>query len=420
MSKLNCVIAAPIDTYSGYGARSRDLVKSLIEKYPEWDIKILPQRWGNTREGFLTDHNQEQLLSYVVNRLEQSPDIWIQITIPSEFQPLGKFNIGVTAGIETTRADASWIEGCNRMSAVLVSSTHSKRVLEQSAYEIKSGVNTGKTIKLETPVEVLYEGIDPGLYRVLDKADPMFDLEQIVEKELILCVGHWLQGDTYQDRKNLGKTVKTFLETFKNKSNTPALLIKTQGATSSIMDRERILKKIDTIRKTVRGSLPNIYLLHGDLSDSEMNQLYNHPKVKGLISLSKGEGFGRPLLEFSFINKPIIASGWSGQMDFLDPKLTKLLSGTLEQVHPTAVVDKIILRDSQWFEPSSVEVGKAYVDLLKNYKANLIKAKKQGWQNRNNFTIESMSNLLKELLDKHMPPLAVKVDLKLPKLQKII
>lgn len=419
MSKLSCIIAAPVDTYSGYGARSRDFIKALIEVYKDWDIKVLPQRWGNTREGFLEDHNESILQSHLIPRLEQRPDIWMQITIPSEFQPLGKYNIGITAGIETDRADASWIEGCNRMTLVLVSSSHGKAVLEKSVYEVKTGGNLMNYIRLQTPVEVVYEGIDPALYTVSYRDTLHINLGDVVESEVLLCVGHWLQGDTYQDRKNIGLTVKTFLETFKNKKQAPALLIKTQGATSSIMDRDRLLKKVEAIRKTVRGSLPNIYILHGDLSDQEMNQLYNHPKIKAMISLTKGEGFGRPLLEFSFINKPIIASGWSGHVDFLDAKLTTLLPGTLEKVHQSAIVDKMIIKDSKWFEPQPSEIGKAYLDVFKNYKKHLINAKKLGYKNRNTFTLETMSILMKEVIDKYMPPLAVKVDLEIPKLQKL-
>jgi len=43
MNKLNCVVSCPADTYSGYGARSRDFLKALIEAKPEWDVKILSQ-----------------------------------------------------------------------------------------------------------------------------------------------------------------------------------------------------------------------------------------------------------------------------------------------------------------------------------------------------------------------------------------
>ena len=52
----------------------------------------------------------------------------------------------------------------------------------------------------------------------------------------------------------------------------------------------------------------------------EMNSIYNHSKVKAMVSLTKGEGFGRPLLEFSLSQKPLIVSGWSGHMDFLPPR----------------------------------------------------------------------------------------------------
>jgi glycosyltransferase involved in cell wall biosynthesis len=415
MSEYKVVISAPIDSYSGYGSRSRDIVKTLIKNYPEWDIRILSQRWGNTREGYLRDHNEIDLQQLIVPGITQSPDIWIQITIPSEFQPVGKYNIGITAGIETTRADISWVEGCNRMSLVLVSSKHSRDILLGSKYIEK----TGRAIEVTAPVEILFEGIDPTLYTVLEGDTQLFDLSSIPEKDLLLSVGHWLQGDIYQDRKNLGTTVKTFLETFKNKHGAPALLLKTQGATSSILDRDRILEKIDIIRKTVVGTLPNIYLLHGDLTDKEMNQLYNHSKVKAMVSLTKGEGFGRPLLEFSFVNKPIIASNWSGHLDFLDPNMTTLIPGTLQQVHPTAAVDRMIVRDSSWFTPNTPSISKAYVDLFKSYKKHIVNAKKLGYRNRTSYNIDKMGEKAKGLIDKYMTNLPVKIELELPKLENI-
>jgi hypothetical protein len=128
-TKKTCIISCPIDTYSGYGARSRDLAKALINLYPDWDIKLLSQRWGNTRFGYLLDHNESDLVSRLIGSFEGTPDVWIQITIPNEFKASGKYNIGITAGIETTVADYTWIQGCNRMNLVLVSSKHSKDVL---------------------------------------------------------------------------------------------------------------------------------------------------------------------------------------------------------------------------------------------------------------------------------------------------
>ena len=158
--KPTCIISCPIDTFSGYGARSRDFVKSLIEqKDSEWDIKIIPQRWGDCPWNFLL-HN-DPLKKRFVNQLNQQPDIWIQITVPNEFQPIGKYNIGITAGIETTIYPAEFLEGMNKMNLNLVSSNHSKNIAQQTQFEKKN--NQGQVIgvvKLEKPCEVLFEGLD--------------------------------------------------------------------------------------------------------------------------------------------------------------------------------------------------------------------------------------------------------------------
>ena len=352
MSKPTLVVSCPIDTYSGYGARSRDFVQSIID-LDKYDVKILPQRWGNTRFGYLQDHNNTSLTSKIITQLTQQPDIWIQITVPNEFQKVGKYNIGVTAGIETTLCDGTWLQGCNNMDLVLVSSEHAKKVFEESKYNMqdnRTGQITGY-IELQTKMEVLFEGADIEKYVPLTSPVNL-DLSDIEESFNYLVVGHWLPGDMGEDRKNIGYTIKAFLETFKNKpkGKRPGLILKVQaGSGTSIIDREAVLDKIDAIRRTVKGDLPNVYLLHGDMTDAEVNELYNHGKVKVMISLTKGEGFGRPLLEFSLVNKPIIATAWSGHLDFLDKEFVKYVGGTLTPVHPSAAVDKMILRESHWF-----------------------------------------------------------------------
>jgi len=420
MSKPTLVISCPIDTYSGYGARSRDFVQSIID-LDKYDVRILPQRWGNTRFGYLKDHKNESLASRIVSQLTQQPDIWVQITVPNEFQKVGKYNIGLTAGIETTLCDPSWIQGCNNMDLVLVSAQHAKKVFEESKFNMQDP-NTGQvtgTVELQTKVEVLFEGADIEKYLPLTTPTKL-DLSDIEEQFCFLTVGHWLPGEVGEDRKNIGYTVKTFLETFKNKKNAPALILKVQaGAGTSIMDREAVLDKIDAIRKTVKGNLPNIYLFHGDISDAEMNELYNHPKVKAMISLTKGEGFGRPLLEFSLVNKPIIVSAWSGHTDFLDKEFVKYVGGTLTQVHPSAAIEKMILKESAWFTPDASEVGRALKDIFEDYSKWKTAAKRQGHKSRTNFSYEKMRETVDTLQTKYIPEFPKQVQLKLPQLKKI-
>ena len=422
MSKPLLVVSCPIDTYSGYGARSRDFVQSIID-LDKYDVKILPQRWGNTRFGYLQDHNDTSLSPRIIPQLTQQPDVWIQITVPNEFQKVGKYNIGVTAGIETTLCDGSWVQGCNNMDLVLVSSEHGKKVFQESKFNVqdnRTGQVTGH-IQLQTKMEVLFEGADVNKYLPLTSPIKL-DLSDIEESFNYLVLGHWLPGEVGEDRKNIGYTIKAFLETFKNKpkGKRPGLILKVQaGSGTSIMDREAVLDKIDAIRKTVKGDLPNVYLLHGEMTDAEVNELYNHPKVKAMISLTKGEGFGRPLLEFSLVNKPIIASAWSGHVDFLDREFVSYVGGNLTNVHPSAAVDKMILRESQWFSADPIQVGRALKEVYDDYDKWKTKAKRQGHKSRTQFTYENMRDTLDRLLTQYIPEFPKQVQLKLPQLKKI-
>ncbi len=244
------VISCPIDTYSGYGARSRDLVKSIIE-LDKYDVKILPQRWGDCPWGFINDNPEWKFLEQhflLTPQLPKQPEIWAQLTVPNEFQPIGKFNIGFTAGIETTVAIPEWIEGCNRMNLVIVSSNHSAEVFKNSKFEKVNEQTKQKegVLQLEKPIEVLFEGADLTKYfemvdEELPDSDLVCDLDVLPESFAYLFVGHWMQGDLGEDRKNVGLLVKAFLEVFKNKRNAPALIMKSSGAGSSYLDRETIL-----------------------------------------------------------------------------------------------------------------------------------------------------------------------------------
>lgn len=427
--KQLCVISAPPDTYSGYGARSRDFIKAIYElKKDEWDIKILPQRWGSTPWGFLENNKEEWGwmidLLLLGNQLPKQPDVWFQITVPSEFQAVGKVNFGVTAGIETTVCDAAWIEGCNRMTAIFVSSKHAKQVLEASTFN-QVDQNTQqvlRSIKLEKPVEILFEGVDLNKYFYIAEdelleTDLVADLDTIEEDFCFLYVGHWLQGEFGEDRKNTSLLIKMFLETFKDKKNKPALILKTSHGGASIMDREEVLKKIDTIKSSVVGkSIPSIYLIHGDLDDADINDLYNHSKVKAFVSLTKGEGYGRPLAEFCLSKKPVIASGWSGHLDFLSPETSILVPGAITQVHPSAVSQGLILAEASWFSPDHAAASKALLDVFGNYAKYEVYGKRQGHKIKTEFSYDSMVLLLKTYLDAYVPK---QVQLVLPKLKKI-
>ena len=423
MKKL-CVVSCPIATRSGYGSRSRDLVRSLIEtKGEEWDIKILPQRWGNTPQNALTSEDTDLTSRLITGQMNQKPDVWMQITIPSEFQPVGHFNIGVSAVIETTNASAEFIEGCNRMDLTLVSSEHSKKTLQVTYDKIDD--NTKQKIgevKLTKPVEVLFEGFDPEIYNNKSEVHQSVKdvLSDVNESFAYLFVGHWLQGNIGHDRKNVGGMIHTFLNTFKNKKNKPALILKTSITAPGITNVHELRKRIEMIKGMIDSTnLPNIYILDGDLSDEEMNSLYNHPKVKAHVSFTRGEGFGRPLLESCVSGKPIIASNWSGHTDFLNSDFNFLVGGSLENVDPSSA-NKWILKESQWFTINYGEAAGVMKWVYDNYKKAVERSRKNRKYVKDNFTIDQMSSKLAEILDTYkVGDGPTQVGLKLPKLKKI-
>ena len=244
----------------------------------KYDIKVLPQRWGNTPWGFINDHPEwEFLIPHLLpagNQLPTKPKIWAQISVPNEFQPMGEYNIGFTAGIETTLCAPHWIEGLNRMDLNLVSSEHSKKVFEHSQFtkQDQNG-NDIEKIHLQKPIEVLFEGADLTKY-FPSKEKNNINLDHIKEKFAFLAMGHWMQGDLGEDRKNIALTIKVFYETFKNTLNPPALILKTSASGCSYLDRDNILIKINAIKESIEAdTLPNVYLLHGELSDKEINDI---------------------------------------------------------------------------------------------------------------------------------------------------
>ena len=413
-----CVVSCPIDTFSGYGARSRDFVKSLIElKDSEWDIKILPQRWGDCPWNFLSPDDPLRQ-RFVGNNLPKRPDIWMMITIPSEFQPVGHYNIGITAGIESTIFPGDFIEGMNKMDLNLVSSEHSKQVALSTQFEKKDN-NTQKIVgvlKLQKPIDVLFEGLDLDKYYKKPKKSNI--LKDVKEDFCFLFTGHWLPGAFGEDRKNTALLIRTFLETFNTSSKKkPALILKTNHVNYSLLDREAIIKQINKIKDQVSGNLPNVYLLHGEKTDEEMNQLNNDPKVKSFISFTKGEGFGRPLLEAAITGKPVITTNWSGHVDFIKPDYNILIGGELKNIHPSAA-NQWLLRESQWFNIDVNVARKAIKDVFKNYKRYIESSRKQTQYLKDNFSFTEMVKKLNLLLPT-VEPAPQQQPLNLPKLKKI-
>jgi hypothetical protein len=434
MDKPIIILQGPVATMSGYGVMSRAIGRNIIE-LDRYDVKVVSLRWGETPMTALGEDNPYDFeiikrITGVPMQLPRQPELLMQISVPNEFQNLAKYNIGYTAMIETTAISHEWVEGLNRMDVNLALSMHGKRVAEGTVVEKKNqmGQLIG-TMKVEKPVEVLPTPVDTDVFKKISyeqiPSTVKAKLDDIPEQFCFLFVGHWLKGGIGEDRKNVGLLVKLFCDTFKNKSPNmrPALILKTSGASFSLLDREDILNKVAQIRASIENA-PNVYVLHGHLTDVEMNGVYNHPKVKCHISFTKGEGQGIPLLEACMSVKPIIASGWSGHLDFLNVTDAILVGGELRNIEGGAVWPGVIIPESQWFNIDHQMATKAMYNVWKNPSMFFDGAYRLAKKNRAEFSYEAIKKKTADFLDAYVPRFAAPVPLqlpplKLPTLQKI-
>ncbi len=427
MKKIDLLFIGPVGSHSGYGAHARDIVLGLI-KSDKYDVKIIPTLWGMTPSNYLnpTVPNHKLIIdSLYLQQLQKQPDILVQLGLPTEFNPIGKYNIGITAGVETDRCSSDFITGMNRMNMVLVPSNFVKNVFLNTKFDKINSMTkqVEGLLYCTTPIEVLFEGADIDIYiKNTDIHKSVNDeLSTIPETFVFLFVGHWLPGSIGNDRKDLGMLIHTFFNTFKNHPDAPALVLKTSRGVYSSSDREDVLQRIDSIRNSFKdvNSLPNVYLLHGELTDNEMNSLYNHPKVKVHISFTHGEGFGRPILEASLSGKPIIVPAWSGHLDFLKPEFSTLMSGKMIQLDQSALMGNILIEGSHWFQTDYNYASQVMKDIKRNYKLYAEKAIKQKNYSRDNFSLDKMHEKLNEIFDKYIPEIPTEMQIQLPQLDVI-
>jgi glycosyltransferase involved in cell wall biosynthesis len=337
------LLKGPLLTRSGYGEQSRFALRSLRSREDLFDIYIQPLQWGHT--SWLNIESDER--SWIDNTIEKTIgyiqqggqfDIALQVTIPNEWEALAPINVGYTAGIETTKVAPQWIEKGNLVDKIIVVSTHSKQVYENTSYE---AVNEQTEQKVEF---TLNKTIDVVNYPVkLYDELPALDLELDYDFNFLAVA-------QFGPRKNIPNTIKWFVEEFKDEE--VGLVVKSNIAKNCLMDREQLFADMRGFMSQLGEHKCKVYLLHGDMTDEEMHSLYRHPKIDALVALPHGEGFGLPIFEAAYSGLPVVATGWSGQLDFLvDEKNQEHfynVSFDIQPVQENVVWDGVIVQDSMW------------------------------------------------------------------------
>jgi hypothetical protein len=361
---MNTVLYAPIFSRSGYGDHSREILEYLtLNESIKSNLKVVPTSWGKNPN---TDDNSdfiEKIRSkiYSVNEIQDKIDLYIQIGMPNEFKPLGFYNIGITAGAECNRVSQSYIENSNLMDCLIVPSEFTKQTFIDSVYLS----NKNESIKITNAIHVISEFADTKFYyKNNTNNNTLKYISGIKEDFCFLFNGQWnSSSENDGGRKNIKSLIDTFVKTFSNEVSQPALILKTQ-TTSFCKKEEYILTEYinDILRNIKTKSKPSVYLLFGNLNTKELSDLYNHEKVKCFVTHSRGEGFGRPILESCLASLPVIAPKFGGYLDFLN--CDTLVNGELVDVNKT---NTIFCENSKWFEINEAESSNKMKDVFLNY-----------------------------------------------------
>lgn len=334
---------APSLTQSGYGVHARQIARWLLNR-PDFDVKFSTLPWGDT-PWLISGELHDGLVGEIMKRSVKSDfkaDIAVQLQLPNEWNvDLAPVNIGITAGVETDRCNPDWVTACNKMSAVIVPSQHAKMSL----------VNSGN---IQKPLFVI-----PEAYSDAIKNSELPELPQFSTPFNFLIFGQLTGNNPENDRKNIFYTIKWLCETFKDDPEV-GIVIKTNAGRNTLIDRSMTRGLITAVTNESRkgSAFPKIHLLHGDMSENEVAALYKHPQIKALVSLTRGEGYGLPILEAAASGLPVIATGWSGHLDFLKHGKYVSVYYQLGEVHPSRIDNKIFMQGSRWANPSEEDFKK--------------------------------------------------------------
>jgi hypothetical protein len=341
--KKKIFVKGPVLSQSGYGEQARFALRALKSREDLFDIYVQPIKWGRT--GWVWEQSEfrewmDERITDTQIQLQQKtlqPDISLQISIPNEFEKLCPVNIGYTAGIETTKCSPQWLVKCNDMDKVLVVSNHAKTSIADTVAQA-TNQQTGEVVpyKCSTPIEVVWE------------TTPRHEPEEIESLNLEF-EDNFLMVSQLGPRKNFENSLTWWVEEFVDQE--VGLIVKTNFKNNSVGDFVQVESHISSLLSKYKNRKCKVYLLHGDLTSGQMTGLYRHPKVKALINISHGEGFGLPLFEAAREGLPIIATGWSGQLDFLHHEgkdYFQSVDYSLQPVQPQAHWQGVIEADSMW------------------------------------------------------------------------
>lgn len=388
------IVQGPALSRSGYGEMARFAIASLKNR-EDVDLHVINTQWGGN--GNIIEQSEDiEYINSLIKKTSQilqqnnnkiSIDISIQVSIPNEWKKIAPINIGYTAGIETNLISPAWLEPSNQMNKIIVISEHAKTSFIDTLF----GNKQGQQFRVTTPVETVHFPIKEN------KSDKQLELNLKYDFNF-LSVCQW------GPRKNLEQTIVGFIEEFKDEQ--VGLVLKVNGVNDSIIDRFNCEQRLENILSNYSDRKCSIHLLHGSMTEREINSLYTNPKIKAVVSTSHGEGFGFPLFEAMYNELPVIATNWSGHLDFLtikdeydeEKKMFAKIDYELKAIAQEHVWQGVLEAGTSWAYPVMSSYRKKLREVYKDYPRFKSWAKKLLQHNKEKFTKDKIYNKFYELV----------------------
>jgi glycosyltransferase involved in cell wall biosynthesis len=381
------IFRGPFLTQSGYGVHARQVARWLLSR-SDIDAKFVPLPWGDTP--WIIDQDAHGgLIGQIMQKMapmDCKGDLSFQLQLPNEWDPkLAPKNIGITAAVETDRCNPEWIAACNAMTTIIVPSQHAKNSL----------TNTGR---VDRPIMIVPESFDDAVGRQSKVQLPKFSTPFN-----FLIFGQLTGNRPENDRKNILYTLKWLTDVFKDDPEV-GIVLKTNSGRNSKIDRISTQNTIaSAMIEARRGSPgPKLHLLHGDMNDEEVSALYRHDQIKALVSLTRGEGYGLPILESAAAGLPIMATGWSGHLDFLKHGKYISVYYSLSEVHPSRIDGKIFVPGARWATPSEDDFKKRVVKFRHNPEIPRQWAQSLSTKILEKYSFNAISSMYDQILKEHL------------------
>ena len=357
--KKKLLFESPITSVSGYGEHAREIALFLIKMESYYDLYFVDKTWGKSQSMFKIDNDliSNVLTKKINTQVVENIDLYIKLGYPSEFRPVGKKNIGITALVESTLCSKDFLIGCNQMDQVIVPSMFNKSTLLNSFNH--------HNIKNKTSINVIPQHILLGENKNNESKVDHY-LDNIDDEFCFLYNGKW-NADNNIDRKNVNMLISTFIYAFKDLEVKPALVLKTNHDNYSESDFDKVIKSVKHIIEDSHVKVPNIYLLHGHLKNDELSDLYFHNKIKCGLNFSHGESFGRPIMEALLSNKPVLVPNWSAPCEYVTNEIFYLEGSLVDN----PIVDNIYIENGKWFDLNYEFASKKLLDVYNDYEKYL-------------------------------------------------